>query len=98
MSGEDAIIRGERAKVLLEDPLVVETFAAMEAAIIQRWRRDAPYDPNEPTTPETRESLWLLLQTMEDFRTLFQAYIRTGQMAVAARDKRDNARKSTTEP
>ena len=94
MTGEEAIRRAERAHALLTDPLIVETFAALEAEYIRLWRRN---DPQAPSTPEGRDALWLLLQNLETFRGMFQAYIRTGQVAAAQRDEREAAKRATPE-
>ena len=90
MNADDAIIRGQRAKAIIEDPLVVETLASMEADIIARWRRR---DPDNPTTPEERDALWLVLQNLDDFRSMFRRYIHAGQMAAARATEREAARK-----
>jgi hypothetical protein len=85
MTAEDDIIRGQRAAAILADPLVVETFAALEAEYVKRWR-DAP-------SADAREVLWLLLQNLETFRGQFGAYIRQGQAVLAEGDRREKARK-----
>lgn len=92
LTGEEAIRRGERAQALLTDPLIVETFAALEAEYIRQWRRN---DPANPSTPEARDALWLLLQNLETFRGMFAAYIRTGKVAAAQRDEREAAKRAT---
>lgn len=90
VTGEDAIRRGERAQALLTDPLIVETFAALEAEYIRQWRRN---DPQTPSTPEARDSIWLALQNLDVFRGMFSAYIRHGQVAAADRDRQAEAKK-----
>lgn len=90
MSAEDDIIRGQRAAAILADPLVVETFAALEAVYIKQWR-DAP-------SLEAREALWLLLQNLETFRGQFGAYIRQGQAVAAESDRREKAKRQDAEP
>jgi hypothetical protein len=90
MSAEDDIIRGQRAAAILADPLVVETFASLEAAYVKQWRI-AP-------SPEHREALWLLLQNLETFRGQFGAYIRQGQAMVAEGDRREKAKRQDAEP
>jgi len=90
MTAEDDIIRGQRAAAILADPLVQETFAALEAAYIKQWRTAPSLD--------AREALWLLLQNLETFRGQFGAYIRQGQAVAAEGDRREKARKQDAEP
>ena len=90
MSAEEDIARGIHAQQILDDPLVVEAFAALEAEYVKQWRI-AP-------SPEHREALWLLLQNLETFRGQFGAYIRQGQAVAAEGDRREKARKQDAEP
>jgi len=89
MTPEDAIRRGERAAAILNDPLVADTFAALEAEYVKQWRA-APL-------PEGREAIWHLLQNLVTFRGMFGAYIRSGQHAAAVRDRADEAKRQDTE-
>jgi hypothetical protein len=90
MSAEEDIARGIHAQQILDDPLVLETFAALEAAYIKQWRTAPSLD--------AREALWLLLQNLETFRGQFGAYIRQGQASLAESDRREKARKQDAEP
>jgi hypothetical protein len=90
MSAEEDIARGIHAQQILDDPLVTETFAALEAAYIKQWRTAPSLD--------AREALWLLLQNLETFRGQFGAYIRQGQAVLAEGDRREKARKQDAEP
>jgi hypothetical protein len=73
----------------MNDPLVVETFAALEAEYIRQWRTSPDADE--------REAMWLLLQNLDTFRGLFGAYVRKGQVAVAVRDRAAEARRQMAE-
>jgi hypothetical protein len=87
MSEEDDIARATHAASTLEDPLVVETFAALEAAYIAQWR--------SALLADERETIWLLLQNLEAFRGSFAKYIRMGQVAAARRELAEKARQLT---
>ena len=84
MTEDEAIARGIHAQQILDDPLVVEAFAGLEAEYIAQWRR--------AESPDARETMWLLLQNLMTFRGSFQAYVRHGQVALAQRDAREKAR------
>jgi hypothetical protein len=90
VSEDEIIARANRAQAILTDPLVVETFAGLEAVYISQWR--------DASSPEARETMWLLLQNLMTFRAAFGQYIRQGQVAVAARDQRERAKRQDAEP
>jgi hypothetical protein len=90
MTEDEIIARANRAQAILTDPLVVETFAGLEAVYISQWR--------DASSPEARETMWLLLQNLMTFRAAFGQYIRQGQVAVAARDQRERAKRQDAEP
>ena len=75
----------EQHGTFINDPLVAETFAALEAEYIRQWR----------AAPEAgqREAIWLLLQNLETFRGMFAAYISGGKFAVAERNRIAEAKK-----
>jgi hypothetical protein len=87
VSTEEEIRRGERARALLEDPLVAEALAALERAAIDEWRATGPEDA------ETRERAWLMLQLAQRFRAHFESLVSTGtlargRLAALARERR----------
>jgi hypothetical protein len=66
--------RGERARAILDDPLVKEVFAAIDHAVLSEWK-------DISRTPEERERLWFKYQALEDFREAFKLCLRTGEAA-----------------
>ena len=89
MDAEEQISRAHRAQAILDDPLVVETFAAVEAECVKRWRNG---DEQGHSSPEMREAVWQLLKNMETFRGMFAAYIRTGKVAAAEIERKQKAK------
>jgi len=89
MDAEEQIARANRAQAILDDPLVVETFAAVEAECVKRWRNG---DEEGRSSPEMREAVWQLLKNMETFRGMFAAYIRTGKVAAAEIERKQKAK------
>jgi hypothetical protein len=75
VSTEEEIRRGDRARALLEDPLVAEALAALEHAAIEEWRATAPRDV------EARERAWLMLQLARGFRAHFESLVASGNLA-----------------
>jgi hypothetical protein len=75
MSTEEEIRRAERARALLDDPLVAEALAALERAAIEEWRATAARDV------ETRERAWLMLQLARRFRAHFENLVAAGTLA-----------------
>lgn len=78
---EGAIRRGERARALIEDPLVRDALAGIEARCIQAWRLSAAEDVG------TRERMFLLIQLVEQFRQHFTSHLATGRLAWIARER-----------
>jgi hypothetical protein len=75
MHRDPEIARGERARAILEDPLVGEAFGALERACIDEWRRAPARDV------EGRERLWLMLKLCERLREHFVGLVESGTLA-----------------
>src|SRR5690349_11359930 len=75
MHRDPEIARGERARTILEDPLVGEAFGALERACIDEWRRAPARDV------EGRERLWLMLKLCERLREHFVSLVENGKLA-----------------
>lgn len=74
LNDEERIRRGERAKAIIGDTLVVETFAAIEAQYVAEWRR-------HDNSPAERETAWQMVQNMDLFKSVFMTYINAGKFA-----------------
>jgi hypothetical protein len=84
MSADEEIRRGDRARMLLDDPLVAEALAALERAAIEEWRATGARDV------ETRERAWLMLQMTQRFRAHFESLVASGSLVkgrIAALDR-----------
>jgi hypothetical protein len=78
MSGSDndiAVSRGQRARAILDDPLVDEAFAAIERECLAEWRRAPARDV------EGRERLWLMLKMAERLKAHFVSLVDSGKLA-----------------
>lgn len=75
MSPQEEVIRGERAKQLLADPLLTEAFKTCKQEVLLAWE----------TTPardiEAREWLWKLYHASIKAENMLRGYIDTGKMA-----------------
>ncbi len=75
MSLEQELTRGERARRLLEDPLLVEAFDAVEAALRSAWAATGEAEERE------RERLWLMLRLLGRVRGHISSVMETGKLA-----------------
>jgi hypothetical protein len=72
---DSEIARGERARAILDDPLVAEAFAAIERQCLEEWRAAPARDV------EGRERLWLMLKLAERLRGHFESLVESGRLA-----------------
>lgn len=72
---QERILRGNRARQILDDPLVVEAFQGIEKGAIERL---AACDLNDQKRMQT---LTMSLQSVRAFRHLFQIWIADGEDA-----------------
>lgn len=84
---EDAIRRGAAARRLLDDPLLVESFAAVADDLERRWRDSAPAES------AARERLWLMQRLLGQVREHLNAAIAGGVLARRKLDEIDRRRK-----
>jgi hypothetical protein len=76
MTPRDAELRrGEQARRLLEDPLLREAFAAVEAGLRERWLATAE------EAAHVRERLWLSLRLLRQVQGYLQEAVTTGKLA-----------------
>jgi hypothetical protein len=85
--------RGEEARRLLEEPLVVEAFATVEAGLRRQWEASSEGET------EARERSWLMLKLLRRVRALLTEAMETGRLAEtqlaaieAARSSEEGAR------
>jgi hypothetical protein len=72
---EDEVRAGDRARAILEDPLVAGAFAQLEARCLDEWRR------SNPTDVALRERMFLTLSVIETVREDFASFVTTGRLA-----------------
>jgi hypothetical protein len=75
VDADGEIARSQRARAILDDPLVKEALAAIEQGCVEEWRRAQPRDV------EARERLWLMLKLAERFRRHFESHVESGRLA-----------------
>ncbi len=69
----EALARADRAKIILDDPLVKEAFARLEKDICEAWMRTGIRDK------EGQHELLLMAQTARKFRAIFEEIVMTGE-------------------
>jgi hypothetical protein len=72
--------QADRARLIIEDPLLQGAFAALEARFMAAWRSTAPTDT------AGRESLWHHIQALAEVRAELTAALNDGLMAKARLD------------
>jgi len=65
--------RGERAAALLRDPLIAETFDALEEKYVNDWK--------DSSTVESRETLFQMYQALMVVRDHLTEVVETGNLA-----------------
>ena len=75
MELEQERIRGERARQILEDPMVRDALDAIEAETIAKWEMTPARDT------EAREKLWMFYVVSKKFRNTLKETMDTGKMA-----------------
>lgn len=77
MSPEERRARGDKAKRLLEDALLVEAFATVEAAYLGAWKNTALGET------QAREMAYMAVRTLADVRAAIRRVVTDGQIANA---------------
>lgn len=77
---ETDIARAKRAALLIDDDLLRECFATLEASYIDAWRR-ATRDTDADAA--YRERIWMALRVLDKVQSHLHAVINDGQMAQA---------------
>lgn len=71
----EQIARGDRAKVLLEDPMVAGALSDMRATLRTAWESSPARDV------EGREELYRYMRTIENFESCLRRHMETGEIA-----------------
>lgn len=74
MTPDELIIRAERAKQLLAEPLIVEAFKRLESDVFEAWAKTGIRDK------EGQHELLLMIQTARKFRAIFEQIVITGEI------------------
>jgi hypothetical protein len=74
LNPEELIIRAERAKQLLADPLIADSLKRLETDIFEAWAKTGIRDK------EGQHELLLMVQTARKFRALFEQLVMTGEV------------------
>jgi len=77
----DPLVRAERSKQILDDPLVREAFAGVEAGLVSAMKQSAVNDET------THHHLVLSLQALGSVRREFEKWIAGGQVEEARRKR-----------
>lgn len=83
--------RGEQARRVLEEPLLVEAFATVETGLRQQWEASDDGEAGQ------RERLWLMLKLLRRVRALLIEVMETGHLAEAQLAAVEAVRKSEGE-
>jgi hypothetical protein len=88
LSPEELISRGQRAQRILEDPLYVESFDAVERSIVYAWSNPNPLPADKDgraqgwlTSPEIRDDLYRTLVALRKARALLTKFMQDGDLA-----------------
>lgn len=71
----EQVARAQRAKLILEDPLVVAALTDIKTELRQAWEASPARDK------EGREELYRLMRMANSFESAFRIHIETGEIA-----------------
>lgn len=77
----EAAARGDHARRLLEDPVLVEMFARLEDHYVSTWRR------SDPSDSPTRERAYLQIQLVAELRQQLKVLSENGQLSRSLLDR-----------
>lgn len=75
MTPEQEAHRGQEAELLLNNDLLCEALAAIDAEVVKQWQ-DCPARDRDG-----KEALWQLMKTAQKFRRILIGHIETGKLA-----------------
>lgn len=75
MTPEQEAHRGQEAELLLNNDLLREALAAIDAEVVKQWQ-DCPARDRDG-----KEALWQLMKTAQKFRRILIGHIETGKLA-----------------
>jgi len=70
------IERGNKAKVILTDPLFQESFEQLRELYMSAWEQTTIKDS------QTRERLWMMIANLSDVKAHLKTVMETGKMSV----------------
>ena len=79
----EEIDRGNKAKVILSDPLFQEAFDQLRELYMNAWEQTTIKDSN------TRERLWMMIANLGDVKAHLKTVLETGQMSEQQLDDLD---------
>ena len=79
---EMEMVRGEEARRLLGDPLLVAAFEAIETRWTDAWRS------SHPTQESEREKAYRVLFALDEFRAELHSIVQSGKFASESTDRR----------
>lgn len=75
MTPEQEAHRGQEAELLLNNDLLRDALAAIDAEVVKQWQ-DCPARDRDG-----KEALWQLMKTAQKFRRILIGHIETGKLA-----------------
>ena len=79
----EEIDRGNKAKVILSDPLYQEAFDQLRELYMNAWEQTTIKDS------DTRERLWMMIANLGDVKAHLKTVLETGQMSEQQLDDLD---------
>ena len=79
----EEIDRGNKAKVILSDPLFQEAFEQLRELYMNAWEQTTIKDS------DTRERLWMMIANLGDVKAHLKTVLETGQMSEQQLDDLD---------
>jgi|TARA_R110000796_G_scaffold73296_2_gene164973 hypothetical protein len=79
----EEIDRGNKAKVILSDPLFQEAFDQLRELYMNAWEQTTIKDS------DTRERLWMMIANLGDVKAHLKTVLETGQMSEQQLDDLD---------
>lgn len=83
----DELRRGGQAKALLDHPLFIEAFAAVDARFVSLWRTGR-------LTPQERERCHIALELLDTIKAVIEKHVTTGELAMKQIDRAVNQKRS----